>query len=155
MSEENMAVETPEEETKEEAPQPDIAAELQEFGHQLAAATKAVFASPEAQEAKTQLQRGLDSLSKTVNQLADQARETKVGQKVESGVSEASATLKEKRVLETLADSVAGALQAVNKAMGQAVEKAEKRTETKSAKKGPKQIEVVGTEMEDEEEVQA
>ncbi|MGD9100640.1 MAG: hypothetical protein PVF45_09190 [Anaerolineae bacterium] len=155
MSEENIAVETPEEETKEEAPQPDIANELQEFGHQLAAATKAVLASPEAQEAKVQLQRGLDSLSKTVNQLADQARETKVGQKVESGVSEASATLKEKRVLETLADSVAGALQAVNKAMGQAVEKAEKRTEAKAVKKGPQQIEVVETDMEEEEEVQA
>lgn len=154
MSEEKTTLETPVEEGTEapfeEKKSQNIATELQEFGHQLAAATKAVMESPEAQEAKVQLQRGLESLGKTVNQLAAQARETKVGQKVESGVSEASATLKEKRVFETLSESVASALHTVNQTLGQAVEKTEQRTKTKSA---PRQIEIV--EGEEEEEVQA
>ncbi len=150
MSEEKEQLETPVEEEMTKAPaeeaKADIAGELQEFGHQLTAATKAVLASPEAQEAKTQLQKGLESLSKTVNQLADQARETKVGQKVEGGVSDASASLKEKRVFETLTESIGKALQTVNQTLGQAVEKTEKRTEAKST---PQQIEVVGSEEEE------
>jgi hypothetical protein len=151
MSEEKEQLETPVEEkvteapAEEEAPKTDIAGELQEFGHQLAAATKAVLASPEAQEAKTQLQKGLDSLSKTINQLADHARETKIGQKVESGVSDASSSLKEKRVFETLADSVGKALHTVNQTIGQAVEKTEERTKAKAT---PQQIEVVVDEEE-------
>ncbi len=153
MSEEKEQLETPVEEAVTEAPaeeadapKADIAGELQEFGHQLAAATKAVFSSPEAQEAKSQLQRGLESLSKTVNQLSDQARETKVGQKVESGVSDASAGLKEKRVFETLAETISSALQTVNQTLGQAVEKTEQRTKTKTE---PQQIEVVVDEEEE------
>jgi hypothetical protein len=151
MSEEKEQLETPVEEeateapAKEGAPQPDIAGELQEFGHQLTAAAKAVLGSPEAQEAKTQLQKGLDSLSKTINQLSDHARETKIGQKVESGVSEASASLKEKGVFETLADSIGKALHTVNQTLGQAVEKTEERTKAKTA---PQQIEVVVDEEE-------
>jgi hypothetical protein len=145
MSEEKEQLETPVEEEMTEASTADIAGELQEFGHQLAAATKALFASPEAQEAKAQLQKGLESLGKTVNQLSDHARETKVGQKVESGVSDASASLKEKRVFETLAETITKALNTVNQTLGQAVEKTEKRTEAKAA---PQQIEVVVDEEE-------
>jgi hypothetical protein len=162
MSEEQVTDQTPAEEVAEaptegqETPKPDVAAELQELGHQLAAATKAVLESPEAQEFKTQLQRGLESLEKSVNQLVGQARETKVGQKVESGVgkvesgvSEAASTVKERRMLETLAESVATALQTVNRSLGQAVEKAEVRAEEAKAKRlPPQQIAVVGAEGE-------
>jgi hypothetical protein len=146
MTEEKTPLETPVEEPVE-APaegmaKPDIAAELQDLGHQLTAATKAVLESPEAQRFKSQMQQGLESLSKSVDQLAKQARETQVGQKVESGVGEAAATLKERRVLETLAESVASALQTVNQSLAKEVEKAHKRTEEAQAKKAePPQIE--------------
>lgn len=134
---------------EEEAPKSDIASELQALGHQLAAATKAVLESPEAQEVGGQLRQGLESLQKSVNQLVTQARETKVGQKVEGGVSEATTSLKERRVLETLADSVTTALHAVNQTLGQAVEKAEQRAEKAKAKKAvPQQIEIVEAEEE-------
>jgi len=84
----------------------------------------------------------LESLSKSVDQLAKQARETQVGQKVESGVSEAATTLKERHVLETLAESIANALQTVNQSLAQGVEKAHKRAEEAKAKKAePPQIE--------------
>jgi len=153
MSEEQTTLEQAvEEETKavaEEKETRDIATELQEFGRNLADATKAVLESPEAQEAKVQLQRGLESLGKTVNKLTDQARETKVGQKVESGVSDASAGLKERRVLETLSESVASALHTVNQSVGQAVEKAHTRAEEAKVKKAePQQIEIVEAEQE-------
>jgi hypothetical protein len=132
---------------EEGAEAPDIASELQELGRQLAAATKAVLAGPEAQELKVQLRRGLESLEKSVNKVAAQARETTVGQKVESGVSGATATLKERRVLETMAESVATALRTVNKSLGQAVEKAQARAE-EAEKSAPQQIEIVGPEEE-------
>ena len=156
MSEEK--IETPLEEqteaTSEEGagPKPDIAGELQEFGRQLAAATKALMESPEAQEFKTQLQKGLDSLSNSVNKMAKQARETEVGQKVESGVTEVSTTMKERRVFETIGESVASALKTVNQSLGQVAEKAEKRAEAARAKKSaPQQIEIVDVEAESEE----
>jgi hypothetical protein len=133
---------------EEGAARPDIAAELQQLGQQLAAATKAVLEGPEAQEFKGQLQRGLESLEKSVNKLVAQARETPVGQKVESGVSEAAATMKERRVLETLAESVASALQTVNRSLGQAVEKAQTRAEEAKAKSAPQQIEILEAEEE-------
>jgi hypothetical protein len=138
---------------EESATSQDIASELQELGRQLAAATKAVMEGPEAQELKTQLQRGLESLGKSVNKVAAQARETTVGKKVESGVSGATATLRERRVLETMADSVATALRTVNESLGQAVEKAQVRAEEAKAKKAaPQQIEIVGSEEEPGEE---
>ncbi len=133
---------------EEGAARPDIAAELHQLGQQLAAATKAVLEGPEAQELKGQLQRGLESLEKSVNKLVAQARETSVGQKVESGVSEAAATMKERRVLETLAESVASALQTVNRSLGQAVEKAQTRAEEAKAKSAPQQIEILEAEEE-------
>jgi len=97
--------------------------------------------SPEAQQFKTQLQQGLESLSKSIDKLAAQARETQVGKKVESGVSEAASTMKERRVLETLAESVATALQTVNQSLAREVEKVQSRAE--KAKSGSQQIEAV------------
>jgi hypothetical protein len=154
MSEEQVTHQTPEEGAEAPAEEqavskPDVAAELQELGQQLAAATKAVLESPEAQELRTQLQRGLESLEKSVNQLVGQARETKVGQRVESGVSEATSTVRERRMLETLAESVASALHTLNQSLGQAVEKAEARAEEAKTKRlPPQQIEVVEAEEE-------
>lgn len=132
-----------------ETPKPDIAKELQNLGHQLTTATSAVLESPEAQEVGAQLQRGLESLQKAVNQLVGQARETKVGRKVESGVSEATTSIKERGVLESLTESVASALQSVNQTLGQAAEKAQARAEEAKAKKSaPQQIEIVEGEEE-------
>ena len=156
MSEEKMEMSV-EEEAQVEAKEPakgevtgtNIANELQELGHQLTAATKAVLEGPEAQQVGVQLQRGLESLQKAVNQLVTQARETKVGKKVESGVSEAATTVKERGMLESLAESVASALQTVNQALGQAVDKAQARAEeTKAKKSAHQQIEVVEAEEE-------
>jgi hypothetical protein len=123
---------------------PNIVNEFQELGRQLAAMTKAVLESPEAQDAATQVRKGLEALEKTVGQLATQARETKVGQKVEAGVSEVTATVKDKHVFETLSDTFAGALRTVNQALGQAVEKAEQRAQDR--RPAPQQIEVVQAE---------
>lgn len=158
MSEEKLEtpVEEPEAPAEGETPTPNITTELQELGRQLAAATKAVFESPEAQELGGQVRKGLESLEKTVNQLVTQARETRVGQtvesgvsRVESGVSDAAASVKERRVLESLTESVTTALQTVNQSLGQAVEKAQTRAEEAKAKKTePQQIEVVGAEEE-------
>ena len=135
--------------TEDKATGANVAGELQELGRHLTAATKAALESPEAKEAGAQMQRGLESLSKTVNQLLTQARETKVGQKVETGVADAATSVKDRHVFETLADSVASALQTVNKTLGQAVEKAQVRAEEAKAKKSaPQQIEVVSTEDE-------
>jgi hypothetical protein len=147
MSEEKMEQpvdERTEEAAEEKRPAANIGDELQELGHQLTAATKAVLASPEAKEMRAQLQRGMESLEKTVNQLAGQARETKVGQTVESSVNEAAATMKERRVLETVGETIGAALRAVNQALGQAVEKAETHAET--TRSAPQQIEVVDPE---------
>lgn len=128
----------------------DIAAELQQLGRQLAAASKAMLESPEAQELKSQLQRGLDSLGKAVNKIATQARGTDVAQKVEGRVSDAAGSLKERRVVETLADSVASALKTVNQSLEQVVEKTQKRTEKAKTKKSePQQIEIVAEEVEE------
>ena len=80
----------------------DVAKELQELGRQLTAATKAVLDSPEARELGVQFQHGLEALEKTVGQLVGQARETKIGQRVESSVGEAATTVKERGVLDTL-----------------------------------------------------
>jgi hypothetical protein len=147
---ETMIEEQVEAAAADEATKPDIAAELQELGRQLAAATKAVLEGPEAQELKTQLQHGLESLQKSVDKVATQARETPVGQKVESGVSEVTSTVKERRMLESLAESVAGALQTVNQSLGQAVEKAQTRADEAKTKKAlPQQIEIVETEDEE------
>jgi hypothetical protein len=128
-----------------------IGNELQQLGRNLTAATKAVLESPEAHEVGGQLQKGLESLEKTVHQLAKQARETPVGQKVESGVSEAATTVKERGFLETLAESFAGALHTVNKTLEQAVDKAQTRAQQAAAKESePQHIEVVGPEEEPE-----
>lgn len=151
MSEEKLEtpVEEPEAPAEGETPTPNVTTELQELGRQLTAATRAVFESPEAQELGGQMRKGLESLQKTVNQLVTHARETRVGQTVESGVSEASTSVKERRVLESLTESVATALQTVNQSLGQAVEKAQTRAEEAKAKKAePQQIEVVGAEEE-------
>lgn len=130
-----------------EGAKPNIAHELQELGKQLTTATKAVLESPEAQDVGAQLQRGLESLEKAVSQLVGQARETKVGKKMESSVSEAATTVKDRGMLDTLAESVAGALQTVNQTLGQTVEKAQTRTkEAKAKRSAPQQIEVVATE---------
>jgi hypothetical protein len=153
MSEEK--VELPVEESSEqslEEPQerPDLNAELQELGHQLTAATRAVLASPEAKDLRAQLQKGLESLEKTAGNLANQARETKVGQKVEASVAETSATVRERRILEIFADSVASALRSLNTALGQAVEKAEAHAEqTDKPKSAPQQIDIVESEEEE------
>ncbi len=144
MSEEKVEgqVQEPVEASGEEvAPKAEIGNELKELGHQLSAATKAVLESPEAQQFKTQLQQGLESLSKSIDKLADQARETQVGKKVESGVTEAASTMKERRVLETLAESVATALHTVNQSLAREVEKVQARAE--KAQSGPQQIEIV------------
>ena len=129
---------------------PDMGHELQELGRQLTAATKAVLESPEAKEVGVQLHRGLESLEKTMNQLVSQVRETKIGQKVESGVGDAAATAKDRGVLDTLAGTVATALQTVNQTLGQAVGKAQTRTEEAKAKQSaPQQIEIVDVEEEE------
>jgi len=134
---------------KGEAAKPDVAKELQELGRQLTAATKAVLDSPEARELGTQLQHGLEALEKTVGQLVGQARETKIGQRVESSVGEAATTVKERGVLDTLVESVAGALHTVNQTLGQAVEKAQSRAEEAKTKRStPQQIEIVTSEPE-------
>lgn len=139
-----------------EGAKPNIAHELQQLGHQLTTATRAVLESPEAQEVGSQLQRGLESLEKTVSQLVSQARETKVGKKVESSVSEAASTVKERGMLDTLAESVASALQTVNQTLGQAVEKAQARAEEAKVKKSaPQQIEIVASEEEAADESEA
>ena len=126
---------------EETAPKAEIGNELKELGHQLSVATKAVLESPEAQQFKAQLQQGLESLSKSIDKLANQARETEVGKKVESGVTEAASTMKERRVLETLAESVASALQTVNQSLAREVEKVQSRAA--EAKSAPQQIDVV------------
>ena len=124
---------------------PDIGRELQELGRQLTEATKAVLESPEAQEVGVQLRRGLESLEKTMNQLASQARDTKIGQKVESGVGDAAVNVKDRGMLDTLAETVATALQTVNQTLGQAVGKAQARAEEgKARRSAPQQIEIVG-----------
>lgn len=122
-----------------------VASELQELGRQLTAATKAALESPEAQELGAQLHRGLESLGKTVNQLVVQVRESKIGQTVEGGVSDAATSVKDRRIFETLAESVTTALSTVNQALGQAVEKAQVRAEeAKMKRSAPQQIAVVG-----------
>jgi len=142
MDEEKLQVPAEEQKPLEgEGAKSNIINEFQELGRHLAAMTKAVLESPEAQDAATQVRKGLESLEKTVSQLATQARETKVGQKVEAGMSEVTATVKERHVFETLGDTVAGALRTVNQTLGQAVEKAEQHAETKRS--APQQIEVV------------
>jgi hypothetical protein len=142
--------ETPSQEPMpEEEPQARIEDELQEFGRQLTNATRAILESPEAKELGTQLQRGLDSLGKTVDRLADQARETKVGQRVDRGVNEAAEAVRERRVAETAADALANALRAMNRALGQVAERAERHTQ--EAKSAPKQIEIMPEEEEEKE----
>lgn len=155
MSEENMDLPVTEEteasaEVSAEAQKPDIGRELQDLGRQLTAATKAVLESPEAQEAGVQLRRGLESLEKTMNQLASQARETKLGQKVETGVGDAAAGVRDRGVLDTVAETVATALQTLNQTLGQAVEKAQTRAdEAKARQSAPQQIEIVDVEEEE------
>ena len=139
-----MESELKEQAAEGEGTKPNIANELQDLGRNLTAATKAVLESPEAREFGSQLQRGLTALDKSVHQLVDQARETPVGQKVEGGVSEATGAVKERHILETLAESVATALHTVNLALGQAVEKAQARAQEE--KSAPQQIEVVDDE---------
>lgn len=152
MSEEQVGMSVEEEgevPAEDKQPKPDISGELQELGRQLSAATRAVLESPEAQEVGAQMQHGLESLEKTVGQLVSQARETKVGKRVESTVSEAAGTVKERGVIETLTESVSTALRTVNQALAQAVEKAEARTkERKEQRTSPQQIEVVQAEEE-------
>jgi len=133
---------------------PNVGDELQELGRHLTDATRAILESPEAKELGAQLQRGLESLQGAVNQLLGQARETKVGKTVEGGVSEAATSVKDRRVLETLGESVATALSTVNRSLGQAVEKVEARA--KEAKKpAPQQIEIVEGEEETPDEPEA
>jgi hypothetical protein len=115
----------------------------------LTAATKAVLDSPEARELGAQLQHGLEALEKTVGQLVGQARETKIGQRMESSVGEAAASVKERGVLDTLVESVATALHTVNQNLSQAVEKAQSRAEEAKTKRStPQQIEIVTGETE-------
>lgn len=131
-----------------ETPKANVADELQQLGRNLAAATKAVLEGPEAKEFAGQLQRGLSALDKSVHELADQARDTTVGQKVESGVGDATTAVKDRHVLETLAGTFASALHTVNQTLGQAVEKAQARAEGSEQPSGPQQIEVVEEEQE-------
>jgi hypothetical protein len=139
--------ESAEEPVEGEATTLNVADELQHLGRNLAAATREAMESPEAQEFGSQLQRGLSSLEKSVHQVANQARDTKVGQKVETGVSEASTSVKERGLLESLAESVAHALHTVNQSLEQAVDKAHTRAEEAKAEKvGPQPIEVVEAE---------
>jgi hypothetical protein len=149
------AVEEPVAEAAEQkAPEPNVADELQNLGHNLASAARAALESPEAQEFSGQLQRGLEALEKSVHQVAAQARDTKVGKKVETGVSDAATTVKERGLLETLAESVASALHTVNQSLEHAVDKAQTRAqEAKTEKAGPQQIEVVKGESAAEEPV--
>jgi len=130
-----------------EEARPNVGDELQDLGRHLTDATRAVLESPEAKELGAQLQRGLESLQSAVNQLLGQARETKVGKTVESGVSEAATSVKDRRVLETLGESVASALHTVNRSLGQAVEKVETRSK-EAQKPAPQQIEIVAGEEE-------
>ena len=159
MSEEKLEMpleeeaQTPAEEAEEPSPESEaakanIADELQQLGRNLSAATKAVLESPEAKEFSNQLQRGLRALDKSVHELAEQARDTTVGQKVETSVGDAATVVKERHVLETLTGTIATALHNVNEALGQAVEKAQARAEGSEKPSGPQHIEVV----EDEEE---
>jgi hypothetical protein len=142
---EEAAPEAPEEEATSAKSKANIAEELQQLGRNLTAATKAVLESPEAQEVNTQLHKGLESLEKTVGQLSKQARETSVGKTVETGVSDATAAVKERGLFETLADSFATALHSVNQTLEQSVEKAQTRTEEEKKKRtAPQSIEVVG-----------
>ena len=132
-----------------EEPKANVADELQSLGRNLAAAAKAMLESPEARELTNQLQRGLEALDNSVHGLADQARETPIGQKVEGSVGDAATAVKERHVLETLAGTVASALHTVNQTLGQAVESAQARAEEPSTKApGPQQIEVVENEEE-------
>lgn len=133
---------------------PNVGDELQELGRHLTDATRAILESPEAKEMGAQLQRGLESLQGAVNQLLGQARETKVGKTVESGVSEAATSVKDRRVLETLGESVATALNTVNRSLGQAVEKVEARAK-EAEKSAPQQIEIVAGEEEAPDEPEA
>ena len=156
MSEEKVDIpgtedtEAPAEVSAEMRAKPDIGRELQELGRQLTEATKAVLESPEAQEVGVQLRRGLESLEKTMNQLASQTRESKIGQKVESGVGDAAANVNDRGMLDTLAETVATALQTVNQTLGQAVGKAQTRAEeVKAGQSAPQQIEIVGVEEEE------
>jgi hypothetical protein len=137
-------------EAEDEKPKLNIAEELQQLGRNLTTGTKAVLDSPEAQEVNTQLHKGLESLEKTVGQLVKQARESAVGQKVESGVGDATAVVKERGLLETLADSFASALHTVNATLEQTVDKAQARAREEAEKKSaPQPIEVVGAEEEE------
>jgi hypothetical protein len=133
--------------TESKEAQPNIADELHDLGRNLAAATKAALESPEAQELGTQFHRGLESLEKSVHQVVAQVRETRVGQQIEDGVSEATTVVRDRGLLETLSESIATALHTVNKTLEQAVEKAQARTEeAKAHKRAPQQIEVVKAE---------
>lgn len=159
MSEEKVEMPV-EEETQPEAEEPtakpaegkalaeNIGDELQQLGRNLTAATRAMLESPEAQEVGVQLHKGLESLEKTVGQLVSQARESTVGQRVESGVSEATAAVKERGLLETLSESFTSALHTVNQTLEQAVDRAQARAEEAKTKKakGPQQIEVLEAE---------
>jgi len=132
-----------------ETPKANVADELHSFGRNLAAAAKAMLDSPEAKELSSQLQRGLEALDNSVHELANQARETQIGQKVESSVGDATTAVKDRHVLETLAGTFASALHTVNQTLGQAVEKAQARAEDSATKtSGPQQIEVVENEEE-------
>ena len=131
-----------------EAPKANVADELQLLGRNLAAAAKAVLDSPETKELGSQLQRGLEALDGSVHELANQARETPVGQKMESSMGDAATAVKDRHVLETLAGTVASALHTVNQTLGQAVDKAQARAESSTKPSGPQQIEVVENEEE-------
>ncbi len=142
---EEAAPEAEEEEATSAKPKANISEELQQLGRNLTAVTRAVLESPEAQEVNTQLHKGLDSLEKTVSQLSKQARETSVGKTVETSVSDASAAVKERGLIETLADTFATALHTMNQTLEQTVEKAQTRAEEEKKKKSaPQSIEVVG-----------
>lgn len=137
-------------EAEDEKPKVNIADELQQLGRNLTAGTKTVLDSPEAQEVNTQLHKGLESLEKTVGQLVKQARESTVGQKVESGVGDATTVVKERGFLETLAGSFASALHTVNVTLEQAVDKAQTRAQEEAEERSaPQPIEVVGAEEEE------
>jgi hypothetical protein len=147
-----LGEESVEEPVEGDATTANVADELQILGRNLAAATRAALESPEAQEFGSQLQRGLSSLEKSVHQVADQARDTKVGQTVETGVSEAATSVKERGLLDSLAESVAHALHTVNQSLEQAVDKAHTRSEeAKAEKTGPQPIEIVDAEEVSEE----
>lgn len=146
MSEEHVQP-AAEEQVTEEAVEAkkDVAAELQELGQHLVAATRALLESPEAQELKGQFQQGLESLEKSVSKVVKETRETEVAKKVEDSVSEATTKAKERGVMETVSDSLVTALHAVNSSLQQAVEKVETHNREKASKakaSAPQEIEV-------------